>query len=580
MRPMPALRPLHQALAFALLAGTAAPAAAQQVLYVLSTGNQIARIAQGSPASAGPALLPVAGLVAGDTLVGIDLRPLNGRLYGLGFNIGTGAARLYHLDASATAATATPVGGSIAFDIPISGPHFGFDFNPLADRARVVTSAGQNFRINPNTGAPVDGDIAPGLQMDLAISGATSVVDTAYTNATLNTTATTQYTLSSASDSLYIQNPPNNGVQTFPVAITLDGVPLDFGPEAGFDIPFGINVAVSNTAATGSALAALSVGGVSGLYRVRLEDGVATLVGSFGAVAVRDITLGPATGSAAVLNSTGPVFSRFRPETPGTTTTVAVGGVAAGETMVGIDGRPATGQMYGLGINGIADTATLYLIDPQTGSATAVGATGGITLAGGSIDLAATSWGFDFNPAVDRIRVINSNGLNFRLNPNDGTVVDSDANGANGATPDAAINGAAVALSGAAYASNTPPTIISTLYTLDPATDRIYLQNNANAGTQTAGRQVTAGGIPIDFDLVAGFDIPPGAPAPAANAEAPGLGYAVMSSGGSTQLYGIDLPSGAVQQVLGAVAAGATPFEGLVAWNGPIYRVFADGFEN
>jgi hypothetical protein len=108
----------------------------------------------------------------------------------------------------------------------------------------------------------------------------------------------------------------------------------------------------------------------------------------------------------------------------------------------------------------------------------------------------------------------------------------------------------------------------------------MFIQNTANGGTQTAGRAVTLGGVPIDFDLVSGFDIPPGVVAAASNAEAPGLGYAALIVGGVTSLFGIDLPSGAVQQSLGAVGGGATAFEGLVVWNGPIYRVFADGFEN
>ena len=61
---------------------------------------------------------------------------------------------------------ATPIGATgafVAFDgltpVPIAGTSFGFDFNPVTDRIRVVNDLGQNFRIDPNAGALVDGDL-------------------------------------------------------------------------------------------------------------------------------------------------------------------------------------------------------------------------------------------------------------------------------------------------------------------------------------------------------------------------------------------------------------------------------------
>ncbi len=113
--------------------------------------------------------MPITGLTAGDTLVGIDFRPINGYLYGLGFNSGAGTVRLYNV--SWRTGVATPIGPSGTFvaadgttPVPITGTSFGFDFNPAADRVRIVNDAGQNFRMNPNTGAFVDGDLggAPG----------------------------------------------------------------------------------------------------------------------------------------------------------------------------------------------------------------------------------------------------------------------------------------------------------------------------------------------------------------------------------------------------------------------------------
>ena len=89
------------------------------------------------------------------------------------------------------------------------------------DRIRVVTDAGQNFRLEPEHGRgrrrrrPAIGR----LQMDGPINGATTTVDAAaYTNNQQNATVTTLYTLDAASDQLYIQNPPNGGTQTTPLA--------------------------------------------------------------------------------------------------------------------------------------------------------------------------------------------------------------------------------------------------------------------------------------------------------------------------------------------------------------------------
>src|SRR5258706_808360 len=81
---------------------------------------------------------------------------------------------------------------------------------------------------------------------------------------------------------------------------------------------------------------------------------------------------------------------RFDSSTPGTVSgAVPVTGLQVGESLLGIDFRPATGQLYGLG-----SCRRLYFIKPLSGAATQVGSSGAFTLNG-------TSFGFDFNPTVD-----------------------------------------------------------------------------------------------------------------------------------------------------------------------------------
>ena len=78
---------------------------------------------------------------------------------------------------------------------------------------------------------------------------------------------------------------------------------------------------------------------------------------------------------------------RFDTDTPGTIqSTTPITNLAGGDTIVGLDFRPATGQLYGLGSG-----SRLYTIDPNTAVATQVGAGRGFTLSG-------SRFGFDFNP--------------------------------------------------------------------------------------------------------------------------------------------------------------------------------------
>src|SRR5215218_5384483 len=108
----------------------------------------------------------------------------------------------------------------------------------------------------------------------------------------------------------------------------------------------------------------------------------------------------PATAFALGTGGIG-VNTLFRFDTA-TPTTLSVGipvtGLAAGETLVGTDFRPATGQLYGLAVNATQTTVQLYTIDPNSGAAVAVGAAP-VPVAG---LIGATKFGVDFNPAADR----------------------------------------------------------------------------------------------------------------------------------------------------------------------------------
>jgi hypothetical protein len=569
-----------------------AAAASGPNLYVLTAANSIALVSATAPA-APLAPLAVSGLAAGETLAAIDVRPQNGRLYGLASD-GAGALQLYHIDLASGAAVATSVGGGpVQFSdgvnpILIAGDGIGMDFNPSVDRIRIVTSSGLNGRMNPNTGTLVDGDnggaagSVAGVNPDGAIKGATtSVDDTAYTNSSSNVTLTTQYTLDSATDSLFIQNPPNSGTQTAALPVTLDGDELDFGSSSGFDISSTVAVTTANAPAVGTAYAALTVDGDAGLYLLNLGSGAATSLGALGDLDVRDLALVSTPAAGIALGADGAQLLRFLVGQPATVLAAPVTGIAAGEVLVGIDGRPATGQLFGVGVNEAANNGTLYRIDPQTGAATAIGTPGVIAfvdVAGAPIDLppASAGYGVDFNPTVDRIRLVSASGLNARLNPLTGAPVDGDLGGAagsvTGTNPDGPVSGGASSVDATAYTNNfqgVTGQVRTTQYTLDAASNTLFIQNPPNAGVQTMPMTVTLNGAALDFTAASGFDIPPGVTVATANAPATGKGYAALAVGGATSLYSIDLASGAATLV-GPVGAGTAGVGGLVVWSMPL----------
>jgi len=198
-------------------------------------------------------------------------------------------------------------------------------------------------------------------------------------------------------------------------------------------------------------------------------------------------------------------------------------GLQTGEAILAIDIRPLTGQLYGLG-----STSRLYMIDKTTAVATVVG-TSAFTPA-----LSGANFGFDFNPSVDRIRVISNTRQNLRLNPETGAVAATDTDITPG-TP---------AVSAAAYTNNQAGSSSTSLYVIDPSTDKLYSVANPNGGILT---EVGALGINVDGNN--GFDI----------SGTDNKAYAILSVGSATKLYSINLSTGAAT----AVGDFTTPVKGL-----------------
>src|SRR5262245_39038652 len=189
-------------------------------------------------------------------------------------------------------------------------------------------------------------------------------------------------------------------------------------------------------------------------------DCTRTIVGAALAVALGPLALGPGRAEAEFLTgltSTGNLVT-FDSATPGTIgSSVAITGLQGGETLLGIDRRPANGVLYGLG-----STSRLYTINTISGAATQVGSAGAFTLSG-------TSFGFDFNPVPDRIRVVSTDTTNIRLNPNDGTLAGTDTPLAYAAGDSGA--GLTPRIVGSAYTNNVSGTVVTTLFDIDSNRD-------------------------------------------------------------------------------------------------------------
>lgn len=242
-------------------------------------------------------------------LLGIDIRPANGLLYGI-----TDKNEIYTIDFGTGEATLVSLLAPIEFE---GGNSSGFDFNPVPDRLRLVGSNDQNLRINVDTGAIADLDPnAPGFQPDGTLAyGATDVnagadpniTAAAYTNSFAPSPDPTRMTqlfgIDSALDVLVLQAPPNAGTLT-----TIGSLGIDFDVVGGFDIladGMGGNVAYAASNST--------------LYNINLSNGSASTVGTIGDESVQLVGLAattvpePATGAASLLGLGGLFWvRRFR----------------------------------------------------------------------------------------------------------------------------------------------------------------------------------------------------------------------------------------------------------------------------
>jgi hypothetical protein len=191
----------------------------------------------------------------------------------------------------------------------------------------------------------------------------------------------------------------------------------------------------------------------------------------------------PARGATFIaLTSTNGVF-QFDSASPGSPgPEYPITGLQTNEQIYGIDFRPATGQLYGIG-----STSRLYTINPATGQATLVGPL--------SMPLSGGSFGVDFNPVSDRLRVISDADQNLEIDPATGGLTLGPAPMYPGGSPNPYI-------SGVAYSNNTAGATSTTLYAIE--TNVLTMINQIDGAITPVGPLSGNPGPLTGFDIVDG----------------------------------------------------------------------------
>lgn len=260
------------ATAVAVMAGCAGMPEAQgplrkETLHVLTQKMELLTLNAGQP---GKVLqrTAVTGLPPGETLVGMDYRIAKGVLFTL-----SSAGRLYTLDVPSGALKLVGSGAGVA----LQGSSFGVDFNPVADRVRVVSNTGNNLRLHPDTGglaatdpalAYAPGDVQAGQMLEVVAAG--------YTYNKKDDKLTTNYAIDRRSGTLLTQGSIEG---TQPVVSPNTGQLRTVGPLGTGPL---LDAAMDIADVTGAAFTAVRTANqaTTKLYTIDLSSGKATLIGT------------------------------------------------------------------------------------------------------------------------------------------------------------------------------------------------------------------------------------------------------------------------------------------------------------
>lgn len=486
-------------------------------------------------------LVAATSTTAAEHIIDIDIRNADGSLYGL-----SDQSRIYFINPVSGNATLVShlrnADNSADYNLSAAATYT-IDFNPAADRLRIIGSNGDNLRVDVLTGQTI---------VDGAINGSGAVISGAAYTDTFDASGrgTQLFTLDTVNDQLYLQNPPNAGTQTTAVSLGVNATAVQ-----GYDI----------VPETGLGYAILTVAGAPRLYRIdqTAASNAATLIPS--GKLPGDVTY----RSLAVVTRANPTvlglsddnklynFTALNPAVISTATSITLpAGAPAGETLLGIDYRQSDRTLYSLSSAG--RIYSINLTPPAAGAATLVS-----TLTADPTDtsspfttLSAGSSTIDFNPTVpgtttpasvfpdqNRLRIIGADLSNAVAVIDNGNV-----------TTQSAVTPSTSAVAAAAYSNNFRGAISTQLFVIDRTTNSVATQSLAATSTVPEGTLTTLGTLGITINGRAGFDI-------SGRANENALLAARSTATGPLTLYRLVLASGsdlasAVGQIGGAAGPG------------------------
>lgn len=242
------------------------PPATGQTIYAVDLGNDFSLFHSATPGTV-DRNLAITGLLAGDRIVGIDFRPVDGKLYGVGTD-----SRVYTVDT--VTAVASPVG--VTFTPALDGEHFGVALDPATDRIRIQSAeSGQNLRLDPATGQVTDEDAALIYGFgDPNESSTPAIAATAITSGAGGATYGIDWLL----DVLVVSDDPSNGG-----VATLGSTGVTTAACAALDV-----------GANGVLYASMTTSGVNNLHTMNVSTGAATLLGAIPVVpSIQSIAIAP-----------------------------------------------------------------------------------------------------------------------------------------------------------------------------------------------------------------------------------------------------------------------------------------------
>lgn len=421
-----------------------------------------------------------------ETVLDIDYRNSEGAIYAL-TKTGT-QGRIIRIEPTSGGITriSTLVNDGTTTEMSLPANGYTIDFNPVVDRLRIIGTNGSNWRTDVSTG-------------DTLVDTPTSI--TTLSGAAYEDTfsalgrGTRLFTLDAVSNSLYLQNPPNDGTQTAAKSLlgSTDVVSID-----GYDINPANNVG----------LAMLTVAGVQRVYTINpaASSNAASLIGNpptlTGSLKYKALTFITRANPTVLALSNNNTYRSFNANTPDQVSNpVTISGLAGSEKVIGIDFSQSARKLYAL-----TDNSRLYTVDPNQPAAS------GTTPAGGTAALVSTlntpltsgvTYTMDFNPFVgtapnpNRLRLIGSTNTNSAVTVEDGTV-----------TPNNPVSGTPTPVIGAAaYSNNFRGTTATALLVIDRANSSLNVQDISTGTTQGSLTRLAALGITLDSSSPVGFDI-------------------------------------------------------------------------